>query len=198
MIAAVTPSGQKQTNRSACPEGRPDMKHPTSLRGLVPIVVAVAIVGGAFMPVIGRQEPPRGARNSPGPRPDDSPDVVYRRVSAKVERINQAVKKMAESGRDPSAVVGTMDGRSGRCSTPAGPSMPSPSWIVCSGSWARIRTPGRGRRDHRRGPPRRLLGSGRGRRSAISDSSSSSIPSIRRSHGSSRRCNWSRSSGRTG
>ena len=60
------------------------------------------------MPVIGRQEPPR-----PGPRQDDSPEAMHRRVSAKVERIKEAVQKWADSGRDPSAILKTMQEKVG-------------------------------------------------------------------------------------
>ena len=83
------------------------MQHHSSIRGRVLIVVAMATLGGALTHVIGQQEPPRGAGNSPGPRQDD-PEALHKRVSGKVERIKEGVKKWAESGRDPSAILKTM------------------------------------------------------------------------------------------
>jgi hypothetical protein len=83
------------------------VRHHSSIRGRVLIVVAMATLGCAFTKLIGQQESARGAGNSPGPQQDD-PEALHKRLSGKVERVKEGVKKWEESGRDPSAILKRM------------------------------------------------------------------------------------------
>ena len=59
--------------------------------------------------MIGQQEPPREADNKSGPRQDDPVEAVRKRISGKIERVKEGVQKWAASGRDPSAILKTME-----------------------------------------------------------------------------------------
>lgn len=75
------------------------MKPQSLCRGVILFVAAIAISGGKLTPVIAQQ--------------DDSLEAVQKRVSAKVERVTEIMKKWAASGRDPSAIVKLMQEKVG-------------------------------------------------------------------------------------
>jgi len=89
------------------------VKHHSSCRGIVLIVVAIATLGCGRTPVIAQQEPPREAGKRPGPRQDDSVEAVRKRISGKVERVKQGAQRWAASGRDPSAILKMMEEKVG-------------------------------------------------------------------------------------